>query len=93
MYHKRATYLLTFQKCSPHRCPQFHQTFLVNVYFTIKETKHNNEMYMDSNSFVWEIERGNEKFNTKTMKRNFTIFRTERMPLFRKDSAKYFSQN
>ena len=48
---------------------------------------------MDSNSFVWEIERGNEKFNTKTMKRNFTIFRTERMPLFRKDSAKYFSQN
>ena len=44
-------------------------------------------------SSSWGIDKGKEKFNTKTMKRNFKVFQPGRIALFKNDSAKYFSQN
>ena len=43
--------------------------------------------------FFWGIEKGKEKFNTKTVKKNFKVFQPGGIALFKNDSAKYFSQN
>ena len=35
-----------YPNISPHRRPQFYQTFLVNVNFTLKDKKYNNDIYI-----------------------------------------------